>query len=344
MAPQGTNDDRGSAEPKKHVKRPMNSYMLFRQARAPGIRTENPKLKNGDVSKEVGREWWEMPKVEKEAWKAKAEEVKRRFERHHPDYKYRPQRSANKKGKKPTSRGSTENAKDTTNPATNSSPGGESWLMSTPANPHAAAWALYGSTKNVEIPHGRPLPLPHQAPMGQFGNVVMPIAQMAQGQYGSPLTSTPQVPQGQGVQGQTAQGQISPINFGLPRGYVHERQEYSHMNMDPFLLNSGVNDPLASRDDVLDDLPQVSSPTIPLDISHGPSSLGPSSPEQTDQHEFTPTNRILPYGYANTSSGIASQTDLDEAILNDSTNFDSFTMDLDLSLLDWEPYYPKEYF
>ncbi|RYO84068.1 hypothetical protein DL763_007604 [Monosporascus cannonballus] len=163
--------------------------------------------------------------------------------------------------------------------------------------------------------------------MGQFGNVLMPIAQMAQGQYGSPLTSTLQVPRGQSVQGQTAQSQISPINSGFPCGNANEREEFSQMDMDTFLLNSGV-----------------SSPTTPMDISQGQSSLGLSGPEQTDQNEFTPTNRILPYDYVNTSSGITSQADLDGVLLNDAMDFDSFDTDLDLSLLDWEPYYLKEYF
>ncbi|RYP93146.1 hypothetical protein DL770_000720 [Monosporascus sp. CRB-9-2] len=321
MAPQGTNDDRGSNEPEGHVKRPMNSYMLFRQARAPGIRAENPKFKNQDVSKEAGREWSKMSKVEKEAWKAKAEE-----------------------GKKLTSRGATENANDPTNLTANSSPGRESWLIRTPSNPHAAAWASYGSTNNVETPHGSPLPLTPQAHMGQFGNGLTSIAQMAQDHYGSPLTSTPQVPQGQSVLCQTAQCQISPINFGLPRGHANERHGFSHMNMDPFLLKSGVNDPIATHNDVLNDSCKISSPTTPMDTSQGLSSLDPSGPEKTGQNEVTPTNPILPNDYANTRSGLSSQIDLDGALLNDAMDFDSFDTDLDLSLLDWEAYYSKKYF
>ncbi|RYP61616.1 hypothetical protein DL771_010068 [Monosporascus sp. 5C6A] len=208
MSPQGTNDDRGSDEPKKRVKRPMNAYMVFRQAVAPGIRAENPKFKNGELSKEAGREGSEMPKA----------------------------------------------------------------------------------------------------------------------------------PRGQCIQGQTAQSQISPINFGLPYGYANERHGFSLMNIDPFLLKSGVNDPFANQDDVLNDSHEVSSLTTLMDIFRGVSTLDSPASDLTDQNEVAPTNPIFPNDYEDTSSGMFFQTDLDGPLLNDAMDFDSFDTVLDLSLLDWNAY------
>ncbi|RYP77725.1 hypothetical protein DL769_003345 [Monosporascus sp. CRB-8-3] len=133
-------------------------------------------------------------------------------------------------------------------------------------------------------------------------------------------------------------------NFGLPRDYANERHEFSHINMDPLPLNSGVNDPFATQDDVLNDSREVSSPNTPMGVSQGLSSLDPSGPEQTDQNEVTPTNPILSNDYANTSTGISSQTDLDGALLNDAIDFDSFGTDLNLSMFDWKEYYSKKQF
>ncbi|KAI8058361.1 hypothetical protein BDF22DRAFT_652449 [Syncephalis plumigaleata] len=57
--------------------KPPNAFIIFRRERAAEIRSEDPKIKNGDISKLTGKEWREASPILKDAYRRKAEDIKR---------------------------------------------------------------------------------------------------------------------------------------------------------------------------------------------------------------------------------------------------------------------------
>ncbi|RYP41954.1 hypothetical protein DL767_000585 [Monosporascus sp. MG133] len=109
MASDGTEQTNNSIEEEEHPPRPMNSWMLFRQARHTATNAANPKLKtNGDVSKALGAKWAKLPDSEKDYWTNLAGEAKRLHKLRYPKYKYRPQRGKIAKGGKSASKGASK--------------------------------------------------------------------------------------------------------------------------------------------------------------------------------------------------------------------------------------------
>ena len=75
-----------------HIKRPMNSFMVWSREERKRISTENPKMHNSEISKRLGASWKALSEEERKPY---AEEAKRLREIHiqeHPDYKYKPRR------------------------------------------------------------------------------------------------------------------------------------------------------------------------------------------------------------------------------------------------------------
>ncbi|GAW22443.1 hypothetical protein ANO14919_119800 [Xylariales sp. No.14919] len=93
------NDDEDYSE-ENHIKRPPNSWILFRQAHHAIIMQQYPKIHNSQVSKIISAKWKSMSKVEKKPWfdlaVVKAEEHKQL----HPGYKYKPNMKKSKAGAK----------------------------------------------------------------------------------------------------------------------------------------------------------------------------------------------------------------------------------------------------
>ncbi|KAI0537516.1 hypothetical protein GGR58DRAFT_502091 [Xylaria digitata] len=85
----GGNDDEHDDE-KPHVKRPPNSWILFRQANHSIIMKKYPKIHNSEVSKIISAIWKGMSKAEKKPWVdlAAAKAVEHKLL--HPGYKYKP--------------------------------------------------------------------------------------------------------------------------------------------------------------------------------------------------------------------------------------------------------------
>lgn len=79
------------------VPRPSNAFFLFRQHHQSEVRSENPDLRNPDISKVLGRMWKALTEEEWNVWKQAAEEEKIRHRQRYPDYQYRP-RPARKRG------------------------------------------------------------------------------------------------------------------------------------------------------------------------------------------------------------------------------------------------------
>ncbi|KAI9591512.1 hypothetical protein BDF19DRAFT_417065 [Syncephalis fuscata] len=53
--------------------KPPNAFIIFRRERAIAMRNEDPKIKNGEISKLTGKEWREASPVLKDAYRRKAE-------------------------------------------------------------------------------------------------------------------------------------------------------------------------------------------------------------------------------------------------------------------------------
>lgn len=77
---------------KGHIKRPMNSFMVWSRLERKKISEANPKMHNSEISKRLGASWKLLTEEERKPY---AEEAKRLRELHmeeHPEYKYRPKR------------------------------------------------------------------------------------------------------------------------------------------------------------------------------------------------------------------------------------------------------------
>ena len=82
-----SHDDLDSPFADVHVKRPMNSFMIWAQDRRPQISAQHPELHNSDVSRLLGKEWRELPLKERDAFKITQEELKHLHEKKFPGYK-----------------------------------------------------------------------------------------------------------------------------------------------------------------------------------------------------------------------------------------------------------------
>lgn len=75
-----------------HVKRPMNSFMIWAKIMRRKFAEENPKLHNAEISKLLGKAWNELTTKEKRPFVEKAERLRIRHMKEHPNYRYTPKR------------------------------------------------------------------------------------------------------------------------------------------------------------------------------------------------------------------------------------------------------------
>ncbi|KAI3323783.1 hypothetical protein HD806DRAFT_543952 [Xylariaceae sp. AK1471] len=92
-------DDEDDNEPAR-VKRPENSFMLYRKDNCGAIKAQFPGIPNGQVSRIIADRWNGMSEAAQKPWRDEAARLKAEFNRLHPDYKYQPDRKA-KSGKRP---------------------------------------------------------------------------------------------------------------------------------------------------------------------------------------------------------------------------------------------------
>lgn len=74
----------------QRIKRPKNSFILYRLAKADEIRKSMGTNSNQDVSKQAGAKWAAEPQAVKDRFEALAQQEKERHARMYPDYKYKP--------------------------------------------------------------------------------------------------------------------------------------------------------------------------------------------------------------------------------------------------------------
>ncbi len=72
----------------KHVRRPMNSFMLFSQEQRAKIHLANPNRDNRNVSKILGEKWYSLSPHEQEQYRIKAKQLRNEHLKQNPSFKW----------------------------------------------------------------------------------------------------------------------------------------------------------------------------------------------------------------------------------------------------------------
>jgi len=76
----------------KHVKRPMNAFMVFSQIERRKINEVQPDLHNAEISKQLGLRWKRLADADRQPYVEEAERLRNLHVQEYPDYKYRPRK------------------------------------------------------------------------------------------------------------------------------------------------------------------------------------------------------------------------------------------------------------
>ena len=77
-----------------HIKRPMNAFMVFSHHERKKVISEDPKIENTQISKELGKRWKQLSEVEREPYIREADKLRQYHKSEYPDYKYKPIKKA----------------------------------------------------------------------------------------------------------------------------------------------------------------------------------------------------------------------------------------------------------
>ena len=77
---------------REHIKRPMNSFMVWSRIERRTISEANPKMHNSEISKRLGASWKLLTEEERAPYTEEAKRLRQIHMREHPEYKYRPKR------------------------------------------------------------------------------------------------------------------------------------------------------------------------------------------------------------------------------------------------------------
>ncbi|KAI6654698.1 Transcription factor SOX-3 [Oopsacas minuta] len=76
----------------KHVKRPMNAFMVWARDARRKIAQENPKLHNAEISKQLGVSWRELSDEDKSPFRIEAKRIRETHIQKYPQYRYKPRK------------------------------------------------------------------------------------------------------------------------------------------------------------------------------------------------------------------------------------------------------------
>uniref|UniRef100_A0A8R1Y290 HMG box domain-containing protein n=1 Tax=Onchocerca volvulus TaxID=6282 RepID=A0A8R1Y290_ONCVO len=79
-----------------HIKRPMNSFMVWSQMERRKICETSPDMHNAEISKRLGLQWRQLSDSEKAPYVAEAERLRVMHMKEYPDYKYKPRKKPKK--------------------------------------------------------------------------------------------------------------------------------------------------------------------------------------------------------------------------------------------------------
>lgn len=82
-----------------HIRRPMNSFMVWSREKRCEILKCNPGMSNAVISKKLGMTWKGMTAEDKKPYIEEAKRLTWKHKQDHPDYKYRPRRHSKGKNK-----------------------------------------------------------------------------------------------------------------------------------------------------------------------------------------------------------------------------------------------------
>ncbi|KAK1156278.1 transcription factor SOX-12-like [Acipenser oxyrinchus oxyrinchus] len=80
--------------PSGHIKRPMNTFMVWSQIERRKIMEQWPDMHNAEISKRLGKRWKQLPDYEKIPFIKEAERLRLKHMADYPDYKYRPRKKS----------------------------------------------------------------------------------------------------------------------------------------------------------------------------------------------------------------------------------------------------------
>lgn len=88
LSSQGSEESETASHSSKHVKRPMNAFILFSKNHRTLFKQLYPGRDNRKISTLLAEKWRSMKPEEKEPYRSEAKELMRQTKASHPDFKY----------------------------------------------------------------------------------------------------------------------------------------------------------------------------------------------------------------------------------------------------------------
>ncbi|CAF0756888.1 unnamed protein product [Didymodactylos carnosus] len=88
LRPRNLSSNTNNIHDKSHIRRPMNSFMLFSKEQRPLIHSEQPNRDNRTVSKILGEKWYALTKKDRDKYDLLAKSLRQEHSKQNPNYKW----------------------------------------------------------------------------------------------------------------------------------------------------------------------------------------------------------------------------------------------------------------